>query len=369
MRIGHLRPLYERGRPPFSTVWLETTHNTPEAGRHIDLRWRAARDRLVEQGAPDDVCAALDAAVGPAELAGHQSQLLVAADGQVLLDEHLPVRPNPEVARTGPLPHLLPWLVAPRRPPYMLVLIDRTGADITIRTEQDHEVVTVEGDRYPIEKNAPGGWSQRRYQQAAEETWQHNSGRVAAEVDRLHRRHPVPVVMVGGDVRALAALLDKLPEAVRSVVVELDDVGRAAGVSREALERRVAGALDRWQQAEVGDLIAEFEQERGQRDRAAEEFAAVAEAARQGQVDTLLVNGPVLDDLPPVWIGPAAEQFAGSRDEVAALGVPDPVRERADAALVRAVAATDGAVRYVDPARLGLKDGVAALLRYAARPA
>jgi len=36
---------------------------------------------------------------------------------------------------------------------------------------------------------------------------------------------------------------------------------------------------------------------------------------------------------------------------------------------VRAVAATDGAVRYVDPARLGLKDGVAALLRYAARPA
>jgi hypothetical protein len=368
MRLEPVQRLYERGRPPFSTVWLETSQDSHDADRQLELRWRSARDRLAEQGADEATLAALDGAVGPTNIGGQQSQLLVAAGGEVLLVDHLPVRPAPEVVAVGTLPQLLPWLVVPRRPPYLLVLMDRTGADITLHAPNSVETVVVQSDRYPVERNAPGGWSQRRYQQAALENWHRNAADVAEEVDRLRRTHNIGTVLVGGDDPACAALLDQLPVGTRRLVQHLPEVSRAPGASAEALVRKVAEALARVVAQDLEQLVAEFEQERGQHDRAAEGFAAVCAAARLGQVSTMLANGPVLDNLDTVWIGPRPEQVGESREEVAALGAAEPVPARADAALVRAVVAEDGAVVGMDPERLAVKDGVGAVLRYAVRP-
>nr|BFE82282.1 hypothetical protein GCM10020093_048830 [Planobispora longispora] len=63
-----------------------------------------------------------------------------------------------------------------------------------------------------------------------------------------------------------------------------------------------------------------------------------------------------------VWIGPEGGQLATDREELREWGVSDPVEERADAALARAVAMTNAELAFVP--RLEAPDEVAALLRF-----
>jgi hypothetical protein len=63
-----------------------------------------------------------------------------------------------------------------------------------------------------------------------------------------------------------------------------------------------------------------------------------------------------------MWIGPEPTQLSTDPAELAAWGVEEPMRERADAALARAVAATDAELWFVP--RLESPDGIGALLRF-----
>ncbi len=133
MDISWLSPVYE-ALGPFDTVHLDVSRNDENAAHEIELRWRAARDELAAAGAPDDLLAQMEpAAFALPEIGGEAGRTLVAtaADG-ILLDRTVPGS-VPDATTWGPLPDVVPLLRRlGARPPYVLVLLDRLGADIEV---------------------------------------------------------------------------------------------------------------------------------------------------------------------------------------------------------------------------------------------
>ena len=372
VHVEFLQQVYESDAP-FITVWADTSHATADARPQAVLRWRGLRSELEAQGAGSEELDALDPAVSPAPIHGDQSQLLVSSGDRVLLSEHLPVRPGREVARRSTLPDLMPWLVArdrSRHPPYLLVLVDRRGADIRVRAAPGRtDTVEVESDLYPVSKNAPGGWSQRRYQSSADETWEHNAKQVAEAVEGLRREYRPDAVIVSGDQRARAALMGRLSAASHELAVEIGDLSRSPGVSEESLARHVDRVLDERRHADVDQVAQDYEFARG-RARAVDGLDRAIAALAGGAVANLLVTETTLDDT-QAWVGPEPLWLGLHREDVIALGArPDSVvPERADAAMVRALVATGGQLVAVEPDRLALRDGVGAMLRHPLSPA
>ncbi len=116
--------------------------------------------------------------------------------------------------------------------------------------------------------------------------------------------------------------------------------------------------------AKVSDLLARFDEQRGRNGAAVEGLPNVVAALRRGQVDTVLLH----DDpsaTTQLWVGPEPLHIGLEPADVAALGVAEPAEDRADAAIVRALAATDGALVLAPAGRPEMRDGIGALLRYA----
>ena len=104
-------------------------------------------------------------------------------------------------------------------------------------------------------------------------------------------------------------------------------------------------------------------------------LARTMAAFRNGQVsDMFLADDPT--STASAWIGPAGSDLAASQEELLELDVAAPAADRADAALVRAIAHTDAELHFL-PADLvetgnpeacgGIArplDGVAATLRF-----
>ncbi len=151
---------------------------------------------------------------------------------------------------------------------------------------------------------------------------------------------------------------------------EVKGGGRAAGTREKAFEANVAAALDVVRTRRRQAVVDEFAQERGRQGRAVEGLDPVVSALRAGQVRTLLlVDDPTSTD--QLWTGPGPLEVATTREDLDVLGVSDVVQVRADAALVRALAASDAEIELVrqpeedeDPP-VSLADGIGALLRYA----
>lgn len=86
---------------------------------------------------------------------------------------------------------------------------------------------------------------------------------------------------------------------------------------------------------------------------------------QRGQVDTvLLVNDESSTDM--LWTAPEDPSLVSVDDHVLReAGVADPVKVRADAALVRAIAGTGADLILVEPGEAPLEHGMGAVLRYA----
>ena len=150
------------------------------------------------------------------------------------------------------MPRLATLLEARQRTiAHVVVEADRAGADLVaydggdvVSTEQ------VDGDTLHIHRGHPGGWSQRRFQQRAENTWERNADDVAAAVAAMSRDVDAHLVAVAGDVRAQTLVLAALPHDVARSAVKID-VGSAEGIAEEVVRllsdvvaRRVAGLAD-----------------------------------------------------------------------------------------------------------------------------
>lgn len=350
---------------PFATVLLDASQDTEDGARLVELRWRDLRKELEGDGADAATLEALDAAVGAAGVPGRHGQALVAARGRVLLDEVLPEPPRQPVARWSPLPHLMPILAQrPPRIPHVVVVADRIGADIQVSGPGLDDELSVEGEEHPVHKVPSGGWSHRRFQERAENLWERNATLVAQRVDDLVRRTGARLVVAAGDEHAVSALREHLSERARELLVTVEEGARAAGSEDSPLAEKVQRLLAQLQAEDEAAVIDTFERERGQHDRAVEGFTDTVQAIARAQVETLLlVDDP--SSTFTLWTGEDPLVIGTSREEVTALGAQAPVEDRADAVLVRALTASDAALVTVPAERVGLRDGIGAVLRWA----
>jgi hypothetical protein len=370
VNLGFLRPLYgEIG--DYVSVYLDTDRSHENALTAIELRWDAARRRLAEAGAGHD---SLDAAAavtgGPSEARGYA---VFARAGAVAFTGTLDAPPRREIARLAPLPHLMP-LLAQRRPPipHLRVSATRTGGEIvavggTGWSWRDW----VAGQQWPVHKTSVGGWSQPRFQRSVEETWAENAKTLATEVDAVADRIGARHVIVSGDVRARSLLLEHLATPLRESAAVLDEeVSADSQAMTEAADRALSG----WAGSHCRERFDDW-RARLAHGLAVEGLARTMAAFRNGQVsDLFLADDPT--STASAWIGPAGSDLAATREELLELDVPAPAADRADAAIVRAVAHTDAELHFLpadlvetgDPEACGSiarpRDGVGATLRF-----
>src|SRR2546426_106894 len=97
------------------------------------------------------------------------------------------------------------------------------GADEGLLEQIEQHAGRVQGaDADQVHKAKPGGWSQKRYQQRVENRWEENAEEAAQAVHRVAQQVGARLVLVSGDVRAVALLREQLPKATATLVEELD---------------------------------------------------------------------------------------------------------------------------------------------------
>jgi peptide subunit release factor 1 (eRF1) len=248
-------------------------------------------------------------------------------------------------------------------PGYVVVLADRTGADLVAVTATGREIgAQAGGADDPISKVAPGGWSQQRYQQRAENVWEQNARDVADTVAKLVDKVDARIVLVAGDVRALEKLRSEVAPGVAPLLHEVAG-HRGAGTDDDAtaaeITRVVAGAVAE----DTVALLRKFREEDGQNDRAANGVAATVTALQMSQVETLLIHDDP-DDERTLWYGPAAGHLALDRQTLVDMGAEEQREGRLVDVLIRAAFGTGAGVRIV-PSASAVNEGVGAILRFA----
>jgi hypothetical protein len=352
-----------RSSGPFASVFLGVAADEVDAEHRLDVRWRNARKELEAAGAPGAVVDAIAEVVGRHDHRGGATLAVLADESGARLVAELPTPTTRDVVVWDELPRLGPLVEwRQREAPHVVVLVDRTGADVFAivgETEAIHE--DVQGDSAPIERNAPGGWSQKRYQQRAESSWQENAADVARVVEDLGDRVDAKVIVVAGDVRAVELLRKALPG-------HLDEKVQVVGGSRhpDGSEDAVADDTVRCVATvvanETATLLAKFREELGQRDRAVNGPGPVLEALAKGQVGVLLVHDDPDDDR-RVWFGPDPLHAGARRDVVEAMGVATPREGRLVDVCLRAALGSGAGIRMVPDTR-HLDGRVGAILRW-----
>ncbi|WP_306207064.1 baeRF2 domain-containing protein [Actinoplanes sp. RD1] len=367
MRLDFLRPLFDQPGL-WVSVYLDATRAGENAAHEVELRWRALRESLTAQGADEATLDAVAEAIGAHPYQpGRYGLAVFARAGQVALLETLSAPPAADEAYAGPLPHAMP-LVAQRGEdvPYVRVLADRTGGDldaISAGGVPRHRQVT--GDEsFPLRKVHAGGWSDRRYDQAAEETWKRNAGNVATAAAELADSIDAEVIVVGGDVRAVEKFEGELPKRWRERLVRTDAGSRHAGADEAALDDVTVQAIAETADRHVREAINRYRTQLGD-GTAGTGLTDVVTRLQRGQADIVLLhNDPSSTDT--LWIDPGDVTLVSVDDHVLReAGVQDPRKVRADAALLRAVAGTGASLILVAPDEVELEHGIGAVLRYA----
>jgi hypothetical protein len=365
MDLSYLRPLFDKPGP-WASVYLDATRAEENAQHQIELRWRGLRTELARQGADDATLDAMAEAIdGHPYQTGRYGLAVFGRAGEAALVETLPAPPAEEIAAYGTLPHVMP-MVAQRATeiPYVRVVHDRTGADVTgLAVGGAPRQTTVKGsDSFPIRKPNVGGWSHRRYQQAAEETWKRNAGDVAAAVVELAKTVGAEVIVIGGDVRTTPLVAERLPIRWRERVVVTDASSRQSS-DEEALDEVTTQAVAEAADRHVREAVERYAMQRGE-GSGSEGLADVVTRLQRGQADTvLLIND--LSSTDTLWISPddptlvAVDQF-----ELRDSGINNPTEVRADEALLRAIVGTGADLVLVQPGDVELEHGIGAILRY-----
>ena len=366
MDVTEIAKLYT-AHGPFVSLYLNAPSTVENAAQRLDLVWRSARKELLDAGVDEVTVDALEPAVFDNRTDGN-SVVAFASHGSLLYSRRLPEELGREAAIHAPLPYVTPLLSwAQTRVPHVVVLADRTGAEILAYVADAEPVVSeeVQGSHDVIRRVQPGGWSQLRYQHRAEDSWEGNAREVVDEIDRVARSVGAKAILVGGDVHAVRLVHEHLPEQAKALVQVLDQGGGRAHdggtpfTAAEITERVATLALQRIQR-----VLDEFQEERGQGDRASDGVAATVDAIRKAQVGTLLIHDDPGDDR-TLWFADDPSLVACSRTDLD--GVADHVEEgRLADVLVRAAVGTGADVVVVPPSGTAIPtEGCGAILRYA----
>jgi hypothetical protein len=253
-------------------------------------------------------------------------------------------------------------LLAQRPPqvPHVQVRADRAGGEVVaVRTLDDVTKEEVAGSNWPVHKTSVGGWSQARYQRSVEEAWEENAKQLAEAVMAAAAQIRAGLVVVGGDIRARSLLLEQLSTPLRESAVVVDrEVGADSAQMAAAAEEAVRARAD----DDTRRRLADFRARLGTGE-ATEGLAGTLAVLRDRQAsDVFIADDPSSTD--HAWIGPDPAQVAASEADLRERGVDPVVTDRADAAIVRAVAATDAELHFVPDGEQPPRHGIGALLRY-----
>jgi inosine/xanthosine triphosphate pyrophosphatase family protein len=358
MDVSFLKPLYSRPGP-YASVYVDMTRTTEDAEKVIELRWRALREELEARHCPAATLRAVEEKVSE-ELRRRRSEGLVifAAGGEVAYSARLAHPPRTSLARVSPLPHVLPYLCyRGERFAHLVARVNRRGGEIDCFGQDGrHHHIDVPGDEdYPIRKTKAGDWNQSRFQRSSENVWKINAKKVAREVDKAARDCNAEAVVIAGDPRARTTVLEEISEGTLEKTVESD--------RGEIVDDDLSRILELKSAERILTVAERFERELANGERAVSGLPATVEAVRRSQVESLLLDDDP-DSPASLWIGPDPGDVATKPDELRWLGVNDIQEERADAALVRAVAATDGDLVVLPSDSPDTKFGVGAVLRY-----
>jgi hypothetical protein len=339
-----LEPWLERNGS-VTTVVLPTPSATDEARDRVRLEWKNARNEVAAD-APAESLAALDTELEePGVHAGGNSLLLFARGDQVAaipMSDEVPTA----WASTGVFPRLSPVLLARQSTvPHLVVVADRVGADIlVVGPEGAARDETVDGEVHHIARSAPGGWSQRRFQQRAENTWERNAADVAEEVDGLRRQVGARLVVVVGDERAVQFLRDQASPELLEVLQVVDGAGRNDEDPFDAVATDVHRLVATVVAEDTLAVLERFGTARG-RGECADGPVQTMEMLSQGRVEMLLVsNDP--DDERTAFVDLESGQISPDAQPLQDLDL-QPVEARlVDAALWGALR-TGAGVRFV----------------------
>jgi peptide chain release factor subunit 1 len=336
MDSERLRPLLT-ARGPFASVYFEDSHDTPDAEAQLELRWRAIREQLEELGAAEAVTNEMERAVLDARPpVGRSGRGVVAGADGVVLNEHLIRPPETPVVRLSKFPYVVP-------------IIDHTGADVTIHN----------GSRQHTETVA----SQDAVQQLpSEEDARKNFRAVADHLEHLLGQHGPEAVFVIGDKRSRSEFLGTLPSQVQSLAVDLEVGARDGGHDADDVQEAIRTHMLKLRLAAIDDAAQRFTAEIGrQSGLAAEGLGPVCSGLRQGAVDTLII-GDIGEET--VVADEDLTSFAPTAEVLSEQGAAPAQTLRADEALPMFAVSVGAALVRTDE-RIAPADGVGAVLRYA----
>ncbi len=174
--------------------------------------WRNAHRLLAQAGWPSARLEALDELVATIRHDDAATVVIVQdAHGRTFVElSTLPV--DAAQVTVGDAPALVPVIERRQRTlPHIVVVADRAGADIVaVHAGEPVETLVVEGDTEFIHRSHPGGWSQHRFQQRAENTWERNADDVVAAVQAIAQRTGPVLIAVAGEVRATSLIMKGL---------------------------------------------------------------------------------------------------------------------------------------------------------------
>lgn len=336
---------------PFTSVYFEDSHDTEDAEKQLELRWRELRDRLSAQHAPGESLDALEAAVRESHPAvGRSGRALVAAGSAVVVDEQLEEPPAAPLTRVSELPYVLP-LSRYARPGlrYVVATVDQVNASVTAYDEHGRELDAdkVSGRDHPVHQVRGGGSAQYDLRQHTRETIRRNVAEIADDVTKLADRIGAELVVIAGEVQGRRAVHEALPKRLQDITREVTHEDVASELVLSTKQRRLDEVLERFNGAlgrEDGMAVQGLE--------------AVTAALVEGNVETLLISDPG-DAI--VFTGDSPTQVAVSEAALRTLGATETHERRADEAIPMAAIAVDADLVYVDSA---LTEGFGAMLRH-----
>ena len=352
---------------PFVTVLVESESDVEQAADKYDLEWKNVLKQLEDLGVAEPVRAAVSGARGEHSEGGARLVVANVPSGEVQLAMSLPSAPQRPFVESGPLPRLLPLLQnTSTAVPHVVVLADRTGADVSAYYDTGKVVdeITVKGRTLHLRKVQGGGWAHLRYQHRAENGWATTAGEIVTAISELAHKVDPQLIVAAGDQRELTLVQSHLPEALRPLFVEVPG-GRGNDGSEGLVRQRISDTVSLHAARTTLDLLGEFGQERGQDKRACDGVSDVVACLRKAQVQTLLVTTDV-DPAATLWFGPEPTMLGLTRDEVVGLGADKPTQGPLVEVLLRAAAATGADVQLVPhQPEQAPRGGVGAILRYA----
>jgi release factor family 2 len=273
---------------PFLSVYVPTESGVQNAAQKSETEWKSLRNRLEDEGAPEEALAHVDPLVADAHLATEMLAVVADKNG-VRLVEHLDDALPQGRGSWAPVADLVP-IIATRqqRVAYVTAWADHGGADIFgFKPEMGRAMTETIGDGEPLRKSAPGGWSAPRYQRRAENEWSDNAADAATHVREMAERVDARLIVVGGDVRATHMLADHLP---RDCPVHVIGYGRATDGSDAERDEEVRRLVQTAVAEDTVAILEKFKEERGQLDRAVDGIIDTADALARAAVEVLLIH-------------------------------------------------------------------------------